>query len=337
MSGEELANKPTNLCSTHQSINRAKKAKSASEFADELSMSRESRRGQILELQTQEQLTDKQKNRLEKLKCHDEVNTELLRSTDREARTAYSKEINQQYYFGDEFKEAALKSGIDGAMKMGAQQALGLALRELVSALSDEAYSIWKDGFKENNIELSLIDAIRLRLNRVAYRLVDQWKNVLTSLIVGGISGFLSSLSTVLINALITTSKRLIRLIREGAHSLLSAIKLVIKRPNGMTGRQAAHESSKLLATGVLVSGGILLEEYIEKMALSMGIPFATEITAICLSLITGMSTVMLMLLIDKFDIFGQKAIEDKDALHSILDQQIASSMRAIDGYAAIF
>jgi hypothetical protein len=337
MDGPQLANASTNLRPTHGSINCSKKDKPASKFADELAANEENRKAQISELEACESLDDKQQAKLNKLNTLENVDGELLRSADKEARQAYNDAINKQYYSSGEFKQDVLASSLSGGSKMGLQQALGLALHELVSALMDEVHSIWVSGFKGGDLEKSIVDVLKVRMTRVAGRLTDKWQDILSAFVVGGVSGIFSNLITVLTNAFITTSKRIIRLVREGIFSLVKAVKLLVIRPDGMTGRQAAHEAFKLVAAGAVVAGGLVLEEYIEKAISSLGIPFASEITSVCLGLMTGVSTVMLMVVLDKIDLFGQKAIEDKEALSCALDQRIEDTQASIRGYVAVF
>lgn len=86
----------------------------------------------------------------------------------------------------------------------------------------------------------------------------------------GFVAGVLSNLITVFLNTLMTTSKRVIRMFREGFMSLLRALKTLAMPPKGMTFREGAHEALKVICAGAVVIGGVALEEFIEKSILTI-------------------------------------------------------------------
>lgn len=66
---------------------------------------------------------------------------------------------------------------------------------------------------------------------------------------------------TFIINVFITTSKRAVKMIREDFYSLFRVIKILMCPPEDMTILEAAHESTQLKASGLIISSGILIEE----------------------------------------------------------------------------
>lgn len=101
----------------------------------------------------------------------------------------------------------------------------------------------------------------------------------------------------------VTTGKRVVRIIREGFFSLLKALKMVFFPPENMTFNEALHEATKLIVAGLAISGGILLEQYIDTLLKS--IPFANMISSVLVGIVTGLGTSLLVFLIDKLDLFG--------------------------------
>ncbi|MDO8332003.1 MAG: hypothetical protein Q7T36_16175 [Fluviicoccus sp.] len=333
----EMANSGANLVSTHESANKSKKDKTASRFASNLDATALERQSEIAALQALQSPSDAQRMKLKKLQALDAVDGNLVREVDQEARADYESRLNKAYYLGDRFpKEAALATA-KGAANMGLQQAFGLALCELVVALMDEAQSIWQIGFKGDEPDQSFLAVLKIRLLRVANRVGRRWKDVLSAFMVGGVSGLFSSITTIVINTVVTTSKRIIRLLREGAQSFLHALKTLVLPPQDMTMRQAAHEATKILVAGVAVSGGLLLEEYIQKALLGLGVPFSNEIATVLLGLGTGLATAILMVVLDRVDLYGHMAIEERRDIDTALDVRISSSMEAIVQHAKAF
>jgi hypothetical protein len=153
---------------------------------------------------------------------------------------------------------------------------------------------------------------LKERLSRIARRIAAKWKAACAAFRDGFISGFLSNLVTVVINMFVRTGKRIVRVIREGFFSLLKAIKMLCFPPDGMTFTQAAHEASKLIATGLAVIGGIAVEQHIDNMikAAPWLEPFADILTTVLVGGLTGLATTFIVYAIDKIDIFKVNAQE---------------------------
>lgn len=99
-----------------------------------------------------------------------------------------------------------------------------------------------------------------------------------------------------------TTSRRLVRIIREGIYSLFKAIKIILFTPPNLTPQEAWHEAKKLIVSGFIVGVGIFVEEAIEKFLLSVPIivPFANVVTNIFVGTLTGIAIAMAMYWLDE-------------------------------------
>lgn len=229
------------------------------------------------------------------------INREKALEKDREARDHINKTQveNQIKKQGKEI----ISTGANQALGQGASQAIGLILSEFSEAIFFEIKDIMNHGFKNGKLDERFIYVLKLRLNRIKDRVLEKWKYAVIAFKDGAISGFLSNIVTTIVNSFITTSKRLVRIIREGFGSLSNAFKLLLNPPKNMTKEEALHESSKLFATGLVLSGGILLEEAISTY---MGkIPFGDKVTAVIVGIITGLTTVAVVYMIDKLDLLG--------------------------------
>jgi len=301
--GVELANSESNLTSTERSINRAKGARSTDEFLDYLDRTREQRRKKDIEiLKSKKILTDQERKKLKKLESLESVDAEKLKQIDRKARIEYNKILTKEYYTSKKFiKNTAIASTKEG-VKMGVQQAIGLLLTEFFTATFDEISDIYRNGYKIENADF--LENLKIRLKRIASKIANRWKDVTVAFSQDFISGFLSNLVTVVINMFVRTGKRIVRIIREGFFSLLRAIKLICFPPKGMTFAQAAHEASKLIASGLVIIGGIAIEEAIDAWIKGTAIlePLSDVITTVLMGSLTGIATTFIVYAIDKID-----------------------------------
>lgn len=242
--------------------------------------------------------------------------------------------IDKAIYYG----EKGSFTGVFEASKMGMQQSIGLLLTEFFSAMFDEISDSYKNGFFDSLETNNFFEALHLRLSRISLKVATRWRDAIASFKEGAISGFLSNLVTMLINTLVTTGKRIVRVIREGFMSIMKAIKMALFPPVNMTWAEAADTALKLLATGVTVSLGILAEEAVEKSVIvffntycPLLAPFASAISAVFVGAITGISGALLIYALDKLDLFGiQRQCKHQFVIQE-LDNLTAASNCKID------
>jgi hypothetical protein len=197
---------------------------------------------------------------------HYEIDPDLLNKKYEDGKNAAKKYepdvIDKTKYYGERIADTGFSEGA----KMGQQQAIGLMAYEFFDAVFDEVHDIYKKGYSYGPSDDRFLSVLKERFTRIAKRIAARWKDVGAAFAGGFISGFLSNLVTVVINMFVTTGKRIVRIIREGFYSLMRAIKMICFPPEGMTAAQAAHEALKLIATGLIVTGGVALEQYIDTM-----------------------------------------------------------------------
>ncbi len=326
VSTEDLANIDKNFNPTLDSINKSKGAKSPEEFAEYLDNNRNERQDRITFLENNKNITDKDKKELKKLKALESVNTNQVRKSGKKARLEQDKYINKEYYLSSKFMKNTLGTSAKEGMKMGTQQAFGILLIELFTSAFKEIKLAMDRGLEGDG----LYSDIKIRLNRVAKDISSKWKDVIKGFSGGFISGFISNIVTTLINTFVTTGKKFVRVIREGIFSLLKALKMLISPPKGMNHREASHEAIKIFFGGVVLIGGIALEEIIEKLIFSIPIlvPFAPMITAVIVGSITVILMALVTYLIDKFDILNVIEEERNKYINNSLDNSINNNLR---------
>jgi len=310
--GSTLANTDTNLASTTAGSNRTKKADSMEDFLAK----KNERLKKIDDLKNKDSLSPQEQNELRKMEELSKIDDKMAMEADDKARKEIDKEINKTYYTSGKFAKNTAKTSATEGAKMGMQQAIGLVMTEFFTTLFDEIYDIYKNGFSNGFDDDRFLIVLKERLLRIANKLKAKWKDVAIAFKDGFIAGFISNLVTTAINMFVTTGKRLIRIIREGIFSIFKAVKILIFPPENLTYEEAMHEAKKLIASGLIVGLGVLIEEAISQFLHSMVvlIPFADTLSAIFVGAITGLAITMTAYYLDKKK-------NDKDAIKELINQ----------------
>ncbi len=217
--------------------------------------------------------------------------------------------------------QRAAQDGLKVGVNQGLQQALGNLLAELISATFAEVKDVLANGFKSGKYNIAWIEALKIRMNNVKKKLLAKWKDVVIAFTSGALSGFISAIITALLNMFIRTGKNVVRLIREGFLSLSNAIKTLIFPPEGLSMKEAAHEAIKVLATGVVVTSGIMVGESIATML--TGSIFADTISIVLTGLISVLGSLFVVFILDKLDLFGVNEKERHEFIMGKLEPRI--------------
>ncbi|AXX95719.1 lactate permease [Arcobacter ellisii] len=323
--GSTLANTETNLKPTTATNNRSKKADDMETFLNK----KNERLEKIDELKQKDSLNIQEQNELRKLEELSKIDDKKAMESDEKARKEIDKEINTAYYTSEKFVKNAAITGASEGFKMGIQQALGLVITEFFTALFDEIIDIYKNGFSNGFEDEKFFTILKERLIRIGNKIKEKWKEAAIAFKDGFISGFISNLVTVAINMFVTTSKKVARIIREGIFSLFRAVKMLVFPPENMTYEDAMHEAKKLLATGVLISLGVLAEESVEKLISTVPIllPYSSTLSTVFIGTLTGLSVTMTVYYIDKkrddeelFKNLVESVKEDMDEINRTLE-----------------
>lgn len=326
VNGAEMANDDNNLVNINKQLNSSIKEKSPGEYVDQMKSLKnpESRQNLLNYLNSKtEPLTPQEQKAKRLLEQKNAIveNEAEVKQIEANAKKSIDKKMNSTYYKSKEFMENVGKIGAVEGLKMGTQQAVGLLLREFALAIFDEIADIFSKRY-DIKINAAFLNDLKERLIRISNRVLSKWKNVVKTFRDGVISGFFSNIITVIVNAFITTSKRAVKMMREGFYSLFRAIKLLMFPPENMTKMEAAHESTKLISSGLIISGGILIEESLQKALTTvpvMGI-FSDLISSVILGIVTGLSIAFVTYLIDRVDFFKVNEQKRKEYISSKLD-----------------
>ena len=238
------------------------------------------------------------------------------------AKEAIEKELpstsERLKYHGKELaKEGAKEAG-----KNALRQALGVLLHEFVNGSFVEIKTLLKERHSEEN----LIDRLVASLKRVMDRVIKKLKAALDAAIQGGVQGFISNLLTFLINNLITTSKKIVTIIRESMQSLWKAIKLMVSPPEGMSALEITREVTKIIAAVVTTGLGMLLEESVKGFIMTIPVlaPIADVLATALTAIMTGIAGALIVYGIDRlFDWLSSKGTELLTAQEANADAQV--------------
>lgn len=332
LDGADLACDDSNLNPTDRSVNRSKKDKSVDEFIKYLEENRKSRQSRIDELKSKTNLSHKEEKELNKLQKLEEVDVNNIKQKDEEARREYNKKVNKAYYTSPDFIKNVGKTSAKEGLKMGFQQAIGVMVREFALAVFSEVEEIFA---KRHNIKINneFVNSLKERFERIAQRVVSKWKDVAAAFGSGVVSGFFSNITTVIVNTFLTTSKRVVKMIREGFYSLLKAVKMLFFPPENISKEEAAREATKLIASGLIVVGGIALEEMLQEALVSVPVigMFSSELSTVIMGIVTGLSMALLVYLIDKVDLFKVNANKKQEYIINQLDEMIDNELKELE------
>ncbi len=181
-------------------------------------------------------------------------------------------------------RELAL-TGASQAAKGALRQAMGVVLYEVVNGLFVEIKDLISTPGKIDRLLEHLTEA----LGRIVERVRLKVSATLDAALHGGLQAFVSNLLTFLINNLITTSARVVTIIRESMRGLYDAVKIVVSPPAEMPRMEVARAAVKIVAGVVTTVLGMLFEQAVSGFLQS--IPFLLPLAGILSPAITGILT----------------------------------------------
>ena len=311
--GPSLANTEQNLKPTSASANRSKQALKMTDFLKRKNKALE----EIQRLESQPNLSVPEQNHLKKLRELSKIDDSEALQEDHNSRKNLNNQINNTYYTSSKFVKNLGKTSVHEGLKMSFQQAIGALLVELFANLMTEIKLLLTEGFNKQQWK----DGVKTRCTRIGHNILLKWRDFIDSFKIGFTAGFISNIVTVVINTAFTTSKNLARMIREGFFSLLTATRLILSPPEGMTLLDASHEASKIIVAGGIVIGGVAVETSITQFITSIGIPFAQEVITLVMGGIIAISMGLSVYLMDQLDLFEAVKNKKLDNLISKLDE----------------
>ena len=274
LKGEDLANSPENLIITNESLNKSKSAYSMNEFLN------------------------KEKNREEKR--YSEESIKRMENLDKRARKAYKTKLNIAYYTSSNFRNDLLKSSANVGVRMGLRQAVGFLLTEVVFTVMDEFKKLKTEKLDE--IFAAISNGIKKGFENAKLK----YKELLSKFKDGAIAGIIGSLTTTLTNIFFTTSKNIIRVIRQSWVSLVEALKIVLFNPDNLPFGERMRAVAKILATTASVIVSIVVREVLTKIGIATIPVVGDELVTFIEILSMGLTSCTLLYFLDRSEIVNK-------------------------------
>ena len=206
---------------------------------------------------------------------------------DAAARKAYDAEVNQSYYTSSKFLGASALAASSAGWRMGTRQMLGMVAAEFWFELRSSLPHIIVRVRGDFRFPAFLAQ-IKRTMRKIWTRLQSRFQDFLTTFREGVFAGILSSVMTTLFNIFATTSKIVIKILREMWGQLVKAIKLLAFNPEQLPFVELCKAVVTVLNTGVATVLGAIV--YAELAAICQ-FPFGGELAAFCGALVTGVFT----------------------------------------------
>lgn len=260
------------------------------------------------------------------------VDQEKVKAKYNEARQHVDDKIKKEktnYYIKN-----VTKTGVSQGFAMGRKQAIGLIMYEFQNALMIEMKVYFKKYKTLHTLE-EKISEFQQACKNISKHMISKSKEILTSFSDGFISGFIGNIITVFINTFATTAKNVVRILNEGVHALLKAVKILINPPKGMTKKEALLEASKIISASVITTIGVILtESFVSYLLTTPFAPFAHLIGGVLGGILTGIVSVTVVYAIDHYAEILSKLKETMNLL--VYDLKISAAQIRNDYYTAI-
>lgn len=302
LDGVALANQSSNLQTTHESINKSKKQTPTAEYVTKLpdliasheaGLAKDAVRLAAMPRETPEQahqarkVEDSIRKRQKKVDALKSIDTQAMLAKDSAAREAYDGEVNRSYYTSSKFLSASASAACSAGWRMGTRQMLGMVVAEFWFELRSSLPHILEKLRGDFRFSAFLAQVKRTMRN-IWTRLQARFRDFLTTFRGGLFAGVLSSVMTTLFNIFATTSKGVIKILREMWGQLVKAIKLLAFNPEQLPFVELCKAVVTVLNTGVAAVLGAIV--YAELAAICQ-FPFGGELAAFCGALVTGVFT----------------------------------------------
>lgn len=180
----------------------------------------------------------------------------------------------------------------------GVKRGIGEAIILFAKASFYEIKEIFKHSFEYKIKADSILEAIKIRFNRVKNYVIKNVKKVLSTASLEFVKALFTSIVGMIVNMFAGLIKKAWLIVKEGFSSIVEALKLIVSPPEDMSKAEIADSIVKILSMAALSIGGIAIESVIDNYVPE---PFSNMISA----LLTGIAIAGLTYLLDKSDIFG--------------------------------
>ena len=209
--------------------------------------------------------------------------------------------------------------------------ALGNVIIFAIKPIYYELSDCIKNGIEEGVGAESFAEALKIRLVRMKDHLWAHALPLLKDSLKGIVKNFFSMLMEGILNCFVGVFKQVMRLVKEGFKLLLSATPILLDKKT--TTAQKGDALLKLFAGSLSIFSSLAIESWLFSTITAMPIipiPLHEPLAIIGSSILTAVITSLVMLLLDKMDLFGVNREIQSRRIDELLQSEIDSKTEGI-------
>ena len=290
-----LVNSDDNLVPTISSVNRSKGAKSVSQFLSDWESTREMRQTKIKELRNKTILTDKERKQLKKYEELEKLKPEEVKKLYNKSKQSMDNKLNKDYYTSSKFATDTTKAALKLGGKMAIKQVIGFVLVEVWFSVKERISFCSGDSLKSFFSEI--LEGIKEGFTKAK----NKYKEIISKIKEGLLSGIIASLMTTLTNTVKTLLESSVKILRHASSAIVQSIKVLFFDKHN-SWQEKIHAVLVLLATSASTIIGSLIGGYLAPTL--SNIPIVGDLLVIFIEIfISGMLSCTLIYFIDKWNI----------------------------------
>lgn len=290
-----LVNSDDNLVPTISSVNRSKGAKSVSSFLSDWESTREMRQTKIKELHNKPILTDKERKQLKKYEELEKLKPEEVKKLYNKSKQSMDNKLNKDYYTSSKFAKDTTKAALNLGGKMAVKQVIGFILVEVWFSVKERISFCSGDSLKSFFSEI--LEGIKEGFTKAK----SKYKEIISKIKEGLLSGIIASLMTTLTNTVKTLLESSVKVLRHASSAIVQSIKVLFFDKHN-SWQEKIHAVLVLLATSASTIIGSLIGGYLAPTL--SNIPIVGDLLVTFIEIfISGMLSCTLIYFIDKWNI----------------------------------
>lgn len=290
-----LANSDDNLVPTFSSVNRSKGAKTVDQFLSDWKNTKGMRQSRIKELERKVSLTKKEQKQLKKYKELEKLNPDEVEKLYQQSKQSMTNKLNKDYYTSPKFTMDTTKAALSLGGKTAVKQVIGFVLIEVWFSIRERLSLCTSNSLK------GFFSDILEGIKKGFIKAKSKYKEVISKLKEGLISGIIASLMTTLTNIVKTLLESSIKILRHASGALVKAIKILFFEKY-KSWQDKIHAILVVLATSASAIVGSLVGTYLAPTL--SGVPLVGELLVTFIEVfISGIISCTLIYFIDKWDV----------------------------------
>ncbi|MBP1018234.1 hypothetical protein J8628_15040 [Serratia fonticola] len=205
----------------------------------------------------------------------------------------------------------------DAAQASG-HQSLGDLILFIIKPLYYELRTCLSHGIEAGVGVSDFSQALSIRLGRMKDHIMKNAVVLLKEIALGFIKNFLSMLMEGIVNCFVGVFKNIMRMVKEGFKVLMQTVPILRDKHSSMA--QKGDAILKLVAGSLSVFAAIGLESWLSGLGLPGPLPILLS------SVLTAVITALVMLMLDKLDLFGANKALKKQRIDELMAQEIATA-----------